>query len=171
MITLIFASDPRGFIGKNGKLPWLPLKGELKRFKQITYGHTVVMGRNTFDSLPNGPLEGRHNIVLTNKITLQDRWKAFKFNLNIFKTTSLEFKTDIIKVIEEERNDQLGRVFIIGGATIYRQFESYSDRMIWTKVKELYDGDTKFIPSQVMWQKYSEEDHSEYSILTFRKKR
>lgn len=171
-LTLIFASDPKGIIGNNGRLPWPTLKGELKRFKETTMWGTVVMGRNTFQSLPKGPLFGRHNIILTKNITLQDRWKAFKFNLeNFFNRTSLEFKTDFKKIFEKSKSNQLDEIFIIGGASIYKQFEQHCDRMIWTKVKEHYDGDTKFIPSQVIWQKISEEDCPEYSILTFRKKR
>ena len=132
-ITLIFASDPNGIIGNNGRLPWLHLKGELLRFKETTMGGTVVMGRNTFQSLPNGPLTGRHNIVLTKSITLQDRWKALKFNIeNFFNCTSLEFKTDFKNFLKKSKSNQLGEIFIIGGASIYKQFEHRCDRMIWT---------------------------------------
>ena len=171
MITLVFASDPNGIIGNKGKLPWPTLKGDLKRFKEITMGGTVVMGRNTFESLPNGPLIGRHNIVLTKNITLQDRWKAFKFNIkNLLSDTSLEFENNFNDVVDDVRNEKFNNVFVIGGASIYRQMEHCCDRMIWTQVKEAYEGDTKFIPSKIVWQKITETDRSEYKILTFRKK-
>ena len=59
MKTMILASTPSGIIGDNGKLPWPRLEGDLKRFKERTLGHVVIMGRNTFNSLPNGPLPER----------------------------------------------------------------------------------------------------------------
>lgn len=171
MITLIFASDPNFIIGNKGKLPWPALKGELKKFKETTFGGTLVMGRNTFLSLPNGPLPGRNNIVLTRKITLSDHWNAFKFNIkNILNDTKLEFKTDYLEVLVKERNKTLGDVYIIGGASIYKQMELCCDRMVWTKVKDEYDGDTKFRPMGVLWELVSEVDYSEYKILTFKKR-
>lgn len=172
MIILIFASDLRGIIGKNDKLPWPPLRGELKRFKDTTIGNTVVMGRNTFQTLPNGPLTGRRNIILTKKITFQDRWKSFKFNVkNIFSDTRLEFKTNVNDILYEYHYNQFGpNMFIIGGASIYRQFEEHCEKMIWTQVKEFYEGDTMFVPSQYTWQNVREEDFPEYKILIFKKR-
>lgn len=172
MITMIFASDPNGIIGNKGNLPWSPLTGELKRFKETTLGGTVVMGRNTFLSLPKGPLSGRHNIVLTKKISLQDHWNAFKFNLkNLFKNTSLGFKTDVSEILDIERKNKSGEVFIIGGSSLYTQMEPYCNKMIWTQVTNCYEGDTVFKPSSVFWHKIDETEYSEYKILTFRKTR
>ena len=66
-MKLIVASDPRGGIGKNNKLPWDRLDGDLPRFKRLTDKCTVVMGRNTWESLPTKPLLGRLNIVITSR--------------------------------------------------------------------------------------------------------
>lgn len=66
-MKLIVASDPRGGIGKNNTLPWDRLEGDLPRFKSLTHMHPVVMGRNTWESLPKKPLIGRLNIVITSQ--------------------------------------------------------------------------------------------------------
>ena len=169
MITLIFASTENGVIGNNGKLPWPPLKGELKLFKETTINNTVIMGRKTFQSLPVGPLPDRINVVLTRKITFLDRWNSFKFNMT-------HFNTKLVYVSEKSVNKFLDNflymrdAFIIGGAEIFKRFESRCDAMIWTIVNGDYDGDTSFKPSQIMWQKISERHFSEYKILKFRKK-
>ena len=66
-MKLILACDPKGGIGYQNKLPWDKLQGDLPRFKQLTDGQIVVMGRNTWDSLPKKPLPNRLNIVITNR--------------------------------------------------------------------------------------------------------
>lgn len=66
-MKLIVASDPRGGIGKNNKLPWDRLEGDLPRFKKLTEKRPVVMGRNTWESLPKKPLIGRLNVVVTSQ--------------------------------------------------------------------------------------------------------
>jgi dihydrofolate reductase len=76
-MKLIIACDPKGGIGYNGKLPWSKIEGDLPRFKELTTGKTVVMGRNTWDSLPKKPLPNRVNYVfsrnaLDGAITLSD---------------------------------------------------------------------------------------------------
>lgn len=67
-MKLIVASDPSGGIGYNNRLPWGKLQGDLPRFKELTTNEIVVMGRNTWESLPKKPLPNRTNIVLTSKI-------------------------------------------------------------------------------------------------------
>ena len=169
MIKLIFASTPKGIIGKDGNLPWPPLKGELKRFKELTTGSIVVMGRTTFNSLPKGPLPDRYNFVLTNNLTLSDRLKSVIFNFKNRKTkTRLKFGT-FKTIYDEYMNKYSEDMFIIGGGSIYRQYESYCDEMIWTKVETYYPGDTLFVPRFDMWELKDEEKYDEYSILFFHK--
>lgn len=169
MIKMIFASTKMGVIGKDGKLPWPPLKGELKKFKELTTGNIVVMGRTTFNSLPNGPLSDRYNFVLSNNITLSDRWKAFIFNFKNRKTkTRLKFGC-FRTIYNEYMNDSSKTMFIIGGRSVYRLYESYCDQMIWTKVEKDYTGDTTFVPRFDMWELTNVEEYDEYSILYFNK--
>jgi len=67
-MKLIVACDPKGGIGYNNKLPWSKIEGDLPRFKKLTQDKTVVMGRNTWDSLPIKPLPNRYNVVVTTKL-------------------------------------------------------------------------------------------------------
>ena len=66
-MKLIVACDPLGGIGYNNKLPWSNIQGDLPRFKRLTEGHIIVMGRNTWESLPKKPLPNRINVVVTSK--------------------------------------------------------------------------------------------------------
>ena len=66
-MKLIVACDPNGGIGYNNRLPWTNLQGDLPRFKNLTQGQVVVMGRNTWDSLPKKPLLGRLNFIVTSQ--------------------------------------------------------------------------------------------------------
>jgi dihydrofolate reductase len=66
-MKLIIACDPKGGIGYENKLPWSKIEGDLPRFKELTTGKTIVMGRNTYESLPIRPLPNRWNVVVTSK--------------------------------------------------------------------------------------------------------
>ena len=166
MKTMILASTPSGIIGDNGKLPWPRLEGDLKRFKERTLGHVVIMGRNTFNSLPNGPLPERCNIVLTRKVTTTDRWNAFKYNMTHLNS-SLKFISNANDILFDYTYEQ---VYIIGGAEIYKQFEEHCDEIIWTQVEQEYEGDTKFIPSKILWRKISWEQCKGYKVISLIKK-
>jgi dihydrofolate reductase len=66
-MKLIIACDPKGGIGFDGKLPWTNIQGDLPRFKNLTQGQVIIMGRNTWESLPKKPLPNRFNVVVTSK--------------------------------------------------------------------------------------------------------
>lgn len=111
MISIIVAIAQENAIGRNNQL-LCHLSDDLKRFKRLTSGHTVIMGRNTFDSLPNGPLPNRTNIVLTSR------------------PQSLPEGCIAVKSLEEaiacaEADEEL---FIIGGASVYQQALPLADR-------------------------------------------
>lgn len=122
-ISMIVAVDSNGGIGKDNKLLW-HIPGDLKRFKEITTGKTVVMGRKTFESLPfkNG-LPNRKNVVLTR--TPKDSIENVTY-INIILNNS-----------EEE-------IFIIGGAEIYKLFMPYCNKLYLTQVFTKTDADTFF---------------------------
>ena len=124
-LVLIAAIARNRVIGKNGKLPW-HIPEDLKRFKQLTTGHTVVMGRNTFDSLSK-PLSGRVNIVITSKC------------INGVRTyPSLEYALQALKNEVE--------VFVIGGSRIFADALKYADELRLTLVDQDPAGDTYFPP-------------------------
>ena len=111
MLTLIAAVARNGAIGFNNKLLyWLP--GDLKRFKALTTGHTIVMGRRTFESLPKGALPNRRNIVLTRN--------------NSFTAAGVETFPSLETALASCRLDE--EVFIIGGASVYAERPSQTRR-------------------------------------------
>lgn len=133
-LKIIVATDINGGIGKDNKLLW-HIPEDLKTFKEITEGRTVIMGRNTFESLPfeNG-LPNRHNIVLTRKTNNVQ---------NIGFHESLIFKNNINELIEEYKNSPRP-VFVIGGEQIYKQFLPHCNDIHLTKVFTQTDADTFF---------------------------
>jgi len=139
IITLVVARAENGVIGRDGRLPW-HLPDDLKRFKAITMGKPMVMGRKTFESLP-GLLPGRRHIVLTR----DTNWS----------TPGAE--------VAHHRDDALrlaGKpdVMVIGGAEIFRMFMPIADRAEVTEVHATIDGDTFMPPFDHMkWHEISRE--------------
>ncbi|MCK4661290.1 MAG: dihydrofolate reductase [Bacteroidales bacterium] len=126
-ISIIVAIAKDNAIGKDNKL-LAYISDDLKRFKKITTGHPVIMGRNTFLSLPKGALPNRINIVLTDK-------KSEKFD-NCVMAFSIE---DALKKCPNNKE-----CFVIGGAMIYKQFFNISDKLYLTKIHAKFDADTFF---------------------------
>ena len=143
-ISIIAAVADNLAIGNANNLPW-HLPADLKHFKQLTTGHAIVMGKRTFESLPNGPLPNRKNIVLTSVM-------SEGVNEGYFEADSLE---DAVYLCENE--DQ---VFIIGGVTVYKQSIDKVNTMYitWVHVNFLVD---KFFPKIdfEQWNEVSREDH------------
>lgn len=122
-ITLIVARARNGVIGRSGKLPW-HIPADLKRFKALTMGSVMVMGRKTFDSLP-GLLPGRRHIVVT-----RDRaWNA----------PGAEVAHSIEEALQLAGGE---RVSVIGGAELFGQFLPLADRIELTEVLADIEGDT-----------------------------
>ena len=141
-ITLIVARAQNGVIGRDGKLPW-HLPADLKRFKALTMGSVMVMGRKTFDSLP-GPLPGRRHVVLT-----RDRdWQA----------KGAEVAHDVDEALSLAGGE---RVSVIGGAEIFREFLADADCIELTEVLADVPGDTAMPDprSSGGWREVAGEDH------------
>lgn len=126
-ISIIAAIADNGAIGKNNDLIWR-LPNDLKRFKSLTDGHTIVMGRRTFESLPKGALPNRKNVVMTSM--------PEAIGTSAFVCSSWEEMMDLT-----EKDDN---VFIIGGASIYSDALSIANRMYITRVHETFDADVFF---------------------------
>lgn len=142
-ITLVVARAQNGIIGRGGRLPW-HLPADLKRFKALTMGSAMVMGRRTFDSLP-GLLPGRRHIVLT-----RDRnW----FALGVEKAHSVE---QALRLADGEP------VSVIGGADIFALFLPFADRLELTEVLEDISGDTCMPDPRhsARWRELSSEAHA-----------
>lgn len=151
MISIIVAMSANHAIGYKGLLPW-HLPEDLAHFKQITMGHTIIMGRHTFESLPHGALPGRRNIVLSRNV----REKPHDYDI----CQSLEEALEKCDCNNEE-------VFIIGGAEVYRQSLHLVRKLYITLVDtDPVEADT-FFPSIDMeaWTETKKEKHDGFSFI------
>jgi dihydrofolate reductase len=141
IITIVVAIASNNAIGKNNQLLW-HLPNDLKHFKDITTGHTVIMGRKTFDSVGK-PLPRRRNIIITRQNLLIDGCEVVH---------SLDAAMAICKNGEE--------VMIIGGAEIYREALPLTNRIYLTIVHQDFGGDT-FFPEidYTKWKETAREEH------------
>lgn len=129
MLSIIVAKASNDVIGGDNKLLW-HISDDLKRFKSITSGHKIIMGRKTFESLPK-VLPNRHHIVIT-------RDKNFKID-----SPSVEVINDMNTIINKYENSS-EEIFIIGGGEIYNSLLPNTKKLYLTRVYKNFDGDTKF---------------------------
>ena len=129
MINIIVATSINGVIGCNNKLIW-DLPTDLKRFKEITSGNTIIMGRKTFESLP-GVLPNRKHIILT-------RDKNFSVD-----NENVEVIHNADQIINNYKNSPV-EAFIIGGGEIYKEFLPHANKLYLTEVLKDFEGDTSF---------------------------
>jgi dihydrofolate reductase len=159
-IVLIYARAANGAIGQDGGLPWR-LPADLKRFKALTIGKPMIMGRKTFDSLP-GLLPGRRHIVLS-------RSAGFAA-----EGAEIAGSVEDAAALAAHGNDS-GEIAVIGGAAIYDLFLPLAHRIELTQIHADYPGDT-FMPEPGReWVLEAREDHAAdgahpaFSFLTFRR--
>ena len=140
-IILVLARAANGVIGSDGGMPW-HIPADLRRFKQITKGRPMIMGRKTFDSLP-GLLEGRRHIVLTRD-----------------KSWEEEGAEPVYSVEEALKRANGPHVCVIGGAEIYNLFLSLADRIELTEIAITPDGDTMMPAFDTKdWQEVARDSH------------
>ena len=147
MITIIVAVAENNAIGyKNELLTHIP--GDLKRFKDITMGHCLIMGKRTWDSLPRKPLHGRKNIVLSD-----NPGDTFE---GAFTASSID---EALSLCEPGRE-----IFIMGGGMVYRQFLPLADRLLITHLHKSFEADT-FFPEidPLTWEKADSQEHIVYT--------
>jgi dihydrofolate reductase len=142
MITLVLAMAENGVIGVKGAIPWR-IADDMKRFKALTLGKPVVMGRKTWDSLPRKPLPGRTNIV----VTRQADWAADGASKAFSLDAALAHAGDAAETM------------VIGGAEIYREALPRADRIELTEVHRAFDGDARFAFDRSGWRESAREDH------------
>ena len=160
-IALIAVLDNNNGIGKDNKL-LCHLPADLKRFKQLTTGHTIVMGRKTFESLPNGPLPNRRNIVLTrNKNFLAEGTKTANSRNEVYELCKTEEK-----------------IFVIGGEKTYKLFIEKADILHITRIEHQFEADA-FFPefSDNKWEITNRTNHETdeknkypYSFIDYHKR-
>ncbi|MCX6283887.1 MAG: dihydrofolate reductase [Bacteroidetes bacterium] len=142
MFSIIVAIAENLAIGKDNDLLW-HIPGDLRRFKQITVGHTVIMGKRTYYSLPRRPLPDRRSLVITD------------IPGEIIEGCIMAYSIEdaVAKCNPSEEN------FIIGGASVYRQFLAIANRLYLTRVNKPFEGDV-FFPEidYSKWKLVSKED-------------
>ena len=162
MLSIIVAIANENVIGKDNQLIW-HLPEDLKRFKEITTGHKMIMGRKTFESLGR-VLPNRKHIILCNDM-----------QMNI-DDENVEILDDISKLDKYINSDE--ECFVIGGATIYKLLMPYANKMYITKINQDFEGDVWFPEiKEDMWEEISrekglknEKNPFDYDYITYVKK-
>ncbi len=149
-LIIIAALNKKRVIGNNGKLPW-HISEDLKRFKKLTVGHTVLMGRKTFESMGK-PLPDRRNVVLASK-----------------KIPGVETYSTIAAALAALKKEK--KIFVIGGGKVFEQFLDRVDELRLTLVDIGVDGDT-FFPSYehligTRFMLVNEEKHEGYTFRDY----
>jgi dihydrofolate reductase len=147
-VNAIVAVDNKWGIGLNGTMPWPRLSEDLKRFKNLTSGSMIVMGKNTWLSLPKRPLPDRDNIIVSR--SLEDDF-------------AITVEGDAKSIITKLKSASSGDIWIIGGAEIYRQFLPFCNSVHVTFIQDDFKCDTKF-PEAIL-KRYFVQDYVEDTIL------
>jgi dihydrofolate reductase len=159
-LTLIVAVSENNVIGKDNNLIW-HLKNDLQRFKALTSGHCIIMGRKTFESFPK-PLPNRTHIVITRQLN-------YKVPEGVMVVSSLK------AAIEASKEDP--RPYIIGGGEIYKQALPYASIIELTRVHGNFEGDTYFPEIDLnQWEEIKrerilkDENHAcDFSFITYKR--
>jgi dihydrofolate reductase len=144
LISIIVAVSENGVIGKDNQLIWR-LPDDLKRFKNLTIGHPIIMGRKTYDSIGK-PLPGRTSIVITRNAD--------------FVPDGVVVAHTLEEAIEKAKGTETDETFIIGGGNIYEQSLDVSDKIYLTEVHAHIDGDTFFEINRADWKEISRTPHA-----------
>ena len=157
MLTLIAAIAENTCIGKNNTLPWY-IPEDLKHFKELTTGKTVLMGRKTFESVLariNKPLPNRLNVVVTKQT-------------NFTAPEGVEIFSSIEEALKNHANDD---VYVAGGAEVYAETISRADHLNITHIHQIIDGDAFFpLIDPTVWKETTREDHEGFSFVRYIRK-
>jgi dihydrofolate reductase len=152
-VALIVAISEDGTIGDKGKIPW-HIREDLQRFKRLTIGHPIIMGRKTYESIGK-PLPGRTNIVLTQ-------------NPNFTALPEVLTFANLDTALDHCRQQNAASVFIIGGGKVYQLALPLADKLFVTEVHRRVNGDTKFPDyDRREWTETAREDGPECSFVEY----
>lgn len=156
-LSIIVAASNMWVIGYKGDMPWkMALKPDLKRFKAITTGHPVIMGRNTWESMGSKPLPNRTNIVISSVLVAADTAGAI-----VVPTMS-----EAIKIAQTSMGSE--EIFFIGGVRVYAEALGIADRVYFTAIHKDYPGDTHW-PKEAManeWR-YVAVEHGSFEGIDY----
>lgn len=150
LLSLIVAASENNVIGKDNRLPW-HLPDDLKRFKALTKGHPVIMGRKTFESIGH-PLPDRRNIVVSRQLEVAPAGCQLAH--------SLTEAIDIAKARQFDEVEAPTEMFVIGGALLFDEAIDLADRLYLTRVHAQIDGDVLLPEIELeQWREISREEH------------
>lgn len=163
-VVFVYAVAENGVIGNNNTIPWR-LKSDMQRFKALTMGKPIVMGRKTFESFPRRPLPGRTNIVIT-------RNAAYTADGAVVARSLADARAI---AIGDALRRSAAEIAIVGGAEIYAQWMPYADRLEVTEVHLRPAGDTMLPPVDLtVWEETARirhsaegEDSVDFSYVTY----
>lgn len=153
MFKIIVAHDPNRVIGNGPNIPW-HIKEDFLHFKRTTLNHTLIMGSTTFNSIGK-PLPNRKTIVINSS--------------KDFDAMGEEVSTDLNEIINRYKDSE-EVVFVVGGASIYRQMIDYVDEMIISLVKKEYEGNIFFPEYEDKFITYKEEEYDDFIVKYMRRK-
>lgn len=167
---MIAAIGKNNELGKDNDLLW-HMPADMKHFRETTRGHTVIMGRKTFESLPNGPLPNRENIVITRDSTYHRDGIVVMHSLpEALRYANLEQGKHF-----EEKQEEV-ELFIIGGGQLYTEGITYAQKLYITRIDDGPEADTYFPAIGPEWKETSIEEHPAdaenphaYTFLTYTK--
>ena len=171
MIVSMIAAIGRNYeLGKANTLLW-NMPADMKHFRETTRGHTVIMGRKTFESLPNGPLPNRENIVVTRDMNYARPGIAVVHSLEeALRLAALEQG----KHFEEKQEET--EIFIIGGGELYSQGMERAQKLYITRIDDSPEADTYFPAIGPDWEEIAREEHRadaenphNYTFITYKK--
>lgn len=158
-VNIIVAIGNHNVIGYRNKMPWY-VREDLAMFKKVTKGHTVIMGRKTYESIGNRPLPYRRNVILTKSISAIAGCEIVRDERELFNFLSREY----------------GDVFVIGGATLYKLMMPLACRIYTTHIYKIFEGDTYFpnfscADMSLLSYKsmYSEHEHCKFVMRVWEK--
>ena len=165
-VVFVVAIAENGIIGAGNAIPWR-LKSDMARFKALTIGKPVIMGRKTFESLRR-PLPGRTNIVITRDVDYRAAGAVV--------TTSSADAGEV--ALGDALRRSVAEIAVIGGAEIYRQWLDRADRLEITEVHARPEGDTHFDIDRAEWEETARirhpagpDDSADFSYVTFRRRK
>ena len=166
----IVACDLKGGIGFRNHLPWDKIEGDLPRFKQLTTGQIVIMGRNTWDSLPKQPLPNRTNVVVTSSTIIPAaKIPTLQWQANLFFDV---FHSNTLRVDSPDRFVDHDDAWIIGGAKLFETSWPLITELHLTTVRQIYECDT-FIDLNYIQQNFirvQREEHSDHDYEIWKRK-
>lgn len=164
-VILIAAVANNMVIGKGNALPWGRLKADMAEFRRVTYGSVVIMGRKTWESLPekHRPLEGRTNIILCRDYEFKG-----KVPVGVEVAICMDHALAIASTLAPDKT-----IYVVGGAQVYHQAQHFADHLCITRIYADYEGDTFFEVDMDNWEIESallkNEEGVRFSFINYRR--